>query len=144
MKDKDAGAVPSTLGEQLGKIVSVAVCNMIKDSRWYQNWRSTDTKDEWTKDDFHLLSFPEDLGTLGGAAVDFIIEVRPQLEAIIRQREIEARIYELKTLPVNWESGYDNILRKHYSKVYDDVYDKRLAELERQQAEVMKGGKEVI
>ena len=49
---------------------------------------------------------------------------------------LEARIDELKSLPVNWESCYDNTLRKHYSKVYDDVYNKRLAELKAQQEEV--------
>lgn len=45
---------------------------------------------------------------------------------------LEARIDELKNLPVNWEACYDSNLRKRYSKVYDDVYDKRLAELQSQ------------
>ena len=65
-------------------------------------------------------------GYHGEDGIDHIMQL---IQADRKKHELQARIDELKTLPVNWESGYDNNLRKHYSKVYDDLYDKRLIEL---------------
>lgn len=84
-----------TLGKAIGEIASVAIVNMISDNRWYQNWSSRDNEANWTKDNFHLLKYPEDLGTLGGAAIDFVIEVKPKIQELINS-EVNTVLERLK------------------------------------------------
>lgn len=74
------------LGKKIDEIVSVALVNMVNKNRWYVNWRTRDEQEQWTKDDFHLLTWDKSsaaLGTIGGGAVDIANEITPQIRELI-------------------------------------------------------------
>ena len=113
-------AEQKTLGKKLGEIAGVALVNMTKDHRWYTNWRTRDEYDQWTKEDFRQLEWKGDganVGAFGTAAIDFVIEVKPKLEAIIQE--------EVAKQKEKWEKAYGGC-HNCYGKGYATVKSQML------------------
>jgi hypothetical protein len=96
----------------------------------------TNTDDELFDDSFYLwlekrgIHFADNWAIAGMYPATINLNVlKSALQADRKKHELDARIDELTSLPVNWESAYDNNLKKYYSKVYDDVYNERLTKL---------------
>lgn len=110
-----------TLGKLLGEIVGIAIVEQLKERHWFTNWRTMDDRDNWTADDFHQLSWPEDMGHIGGMCVDIVGAIKPKVKALIEDQSaahLQAAVREacLATTDrlehaINAATSYDEFLK---------------------------------